>query len=233
MNSRLPLNVHKLILTRTDLRDFASGASDLESLCKLAEGGGDILSCHRLHAKVYVIDEACGLVTSANATFSGMRRNLECGIVVRDLESVRMAANLVLKGFGSKEAPQRWTFADLRTLREPVRRLKQSLPPPLGAFDTEERSLPDVSPAGVIGSILAEYLPGWTKLALEGVQMQKADTFDLQTFVEVCAPLVAKRFPNNRHVREKLRQQLQRLRDLGLIEFLGGARYQRRRSDSE
>ena len=32
--------------------------------------------------------------------------------------------------------------------------------------------------------------------------------------------------PNNLHVRDKIRQQLQRLRDLGFLEFLGGGMYQ-------
>jgi type II restriction enzyme len=31
--------------------------------------------------------------------------------------------------------------------------------------------------------------------------------------------------PDNRHVRDKIRQQLQVLRDLGFVEFLGGGRY--------
>jgi hypothetical protein len=31
--------------------------------------------------------------------------------------------------------------------------------------------------------------------------------------------------PDNRHVREKIRQQLQVLRDLGFVEFLGRGRY--------
>ena len=43
----------------------------------------------------------------------------------------------------------------------------------------------------------------------------------------VCAPLAAIRYPDNRHVREKLRQQLQRLRDLGLIAFLGSGHYEK------
>jgi type II restriction enzyme len=34
-------------------------------------------------------------------------------------------------------------------------------------------------------------------------------------------------FPNNRHVRPKIRQQLQVLRDAGLLIFLGGGRYER------
>jgi type II restriction enzyme len=31
--------------------------------------------------------------------------------------------------------------------------------------------------------------------------------------------------PDNRHVRDKIRQQLQVLRDAGLVEFVGGGRY--------
>jgi hypothetical protein len=42
-----------------------------------------------------------------------------------------------------------------------------------------------------------------------------------------CAPIAANRFPNNLHAREKLRQQMQRLRDLGLVTFLGQGRYER------
>ncbi|MBV8913867.1 MAG: hypothetical protein JOZ05_12610, partial [Acetobacteraceae bacterium] len=38
-------------------------------------------------------------------------------------------------------------------------------------------------------------------------------------------------YPNNRNVRPKLRQQLQRLRDAGYIEFLGAGRYRRCTSD--
>ena len=36
---------------------------------------------------------------------------------------------------------------------------------------------------------------------------------------------LAKLHPANRHVRDKIRQQLQILRDLGLLEFLGGGEY--------
>jgi len=35
------------------------------------------------------------------------------------------------------------------------------------------------------------------------------------------------RFPGNQHIRDKLRQQLQRLRDRGFVEFLGEGRYRR------
>jgi len=224
ITSQLSSKVSSHILTRTDLRDFASGASDLESVCALAESGATVVSSHRLHAKVYVIDERCGLVTSANATYSGMRRNLECGVIIQDKASVKQAASLILKGFGSTEMPQRWSSSELRSLQEPVRVLKKALAPMFVALKTGDRPLPDVSPKGEIADALMSHLPGWTKLVLEGVQMQN-ETFDIHSFVKACAPLAAKRYPNNRHVREKLRQGLQRIRDMGIIEFLGGGVY--------
>jgi chromosome condensin MukBEF MukE localization factor len=46
-----------------------------------------------------------------------------------------------------------------------------------------------------------------------------------QVFI-ACSPLAVVRFPDNKHVREKLRQQMQKLRDLGLVSFLGGGRYE-------
>ncbi|GAG13783.1 unnamed protein product, partial [marine sediment metagenome] len=49
--------VQKSLVTKTDLRDFALGASDVEALCELASNDTTILSLPRLHAKVYVFDE--------------------------------------------------------------------------------------------------------------------------------------------------------------------------------
>lgn len=37
---------------------------------------------------------------------------------------------------------------------------------------------------------------------------------------------LAKRYPNNRHIRDKIRQQLQILRDRGYLSFAGGGKYQ-------
>ncbi|MGQ9643444.1 MAG: Dam-replacing domain protein [Ignavibacterium sp.] len=34
-------------------------------------------------------------------------------------------------------------------------------------------------------------------------------------------------YPSNKHIKDKIRQQLQYLRDLGLVEFLGAGRYRK------
>ena len=65
---------------------------------------------------------------------------------------------------------------------------------------------------------------GWTLDVLNVVRALNKDEFILQD-VYAFAGHLAKLHPANRHVRDKIRQQLQVLRDLGLVEFLGGGRY--------
>ena len=52
--------------------------------------------------------------------------------------------------------------------------------------------------------------------------------FDISEVYEHELALV-KMFPNNRNIQAKIRQQLQRLRDAGLLMFVGRGRYQRGR----
>jgi type II restriction enzyme len=65
---------------------------------------------------------------------------------------------------------------------------------------------------------------GWTSDVLAVVRsLNKADF--LLSDVYDHEKELAKLHPNNDHVRAKIRQQLQILRDLGLLEFLGDGRY--------
>jgi type II restriction enzyme len=65
---------------------------------------------------------------------------------------------------------------------------------------------------------------GWTLDVLQVVQSLGKLEFTLAD-VYAHAGALAKLHPNNRHVRPKIRQQLQVLRDLGLLDFLGGGSY--------
>ena len=70
--STLDRSVPLTLLTRTLLSDFATRASDLDAVHGIAQRTGGILSLSSLHAKVYIVGTDRALVTSANATFSGM-----------------------------------------------------------------------------------------------------------------------------------------------------------------
>ena len=216
----------RVLVTRTDLRDFAKGASDIDAVCESARLGACVMSLPRLHAKVYIIDNRAALVTSANATHSGMRRNWECGIALTDERESAQLTKLVNEGFGATEQPQRWTLSELESLKEPVRVLRDSLPP----------SVPTLTPG------LEEHpkivLSRWHWLSstsparldeayVRGRGSQPREEFDIHDIYRSCLPLVAKQYPSNKFPRERMRQQLQRLRDLGMIEFLGEGQYRR------
>src|SRR5579859_1473602 len=65
---------------------------------------------------------------------------------------------------------------------------------------------------------------GWTLDVLNVVRsLDKAEFYLSDIYLR--ADELARLHPKNLHVRDKIRQQLQRLRDLGFLEFLGGGMY--------
>jgi Dam-replacing HTH domain/PLD-like domain len=223
---RLDNRVQLTVLTRTVLSEFAARSSDLDAVIKLAERAGGVLSLSSLHAKTYIIDDRRALITSANATHSGMHRNWECGYQLVDRSNVRALRRMLLHGFGSTPPPQLWTVNDLYELQEPVENLRAALPRPavrLSAdIGTPRRvQLPRKEYSRLIGSF-----SGWLQLTLEGISRIRTKTFSMDEVFVACLPAAREQYPDNRHVREKLRQQMQRHRDLGLVLFVGRGRYE-------
>ena len=218
--------VSRTLITRTDLRDFAVGASNLDTLCNLAQGGMAIRSLSKLHAKVYIFDDASALVTSANATYSGLGRNLECGIGTDDSPTVKQLTQSLMAGLGSDTPPCLMDLNELQALRTPLKAIKASLP----KLPSDTSMIPDTDAIEAEFSIsdreaLLEGFSGWRKLTLRGVLAMPDDGFRLQELYEACEPAAVKEYPSNRNVRPKLRQQLQMLRDLGLVEFVKPGQY--------
>jgi phosphatidylserine/phosphatidylglycerophosphate/cardiolipin synthase-like enzyme len=106
--AQLETDIYVTLLTRTLITDFASGASDLEAVRVLAERSRGVLSLSSLHAKVYVVNDRSALVTSANATFSGMHRNRECGVQINTRREISKLRHLIESGFGAIPKPQLW-----------------------------------------------------------------------------------------------------------------------------
>ena len=221
----LPMRVARTLITRTDLRSFALGVSDLETLCDLARQGFRVRALAALHAKVYVFDAKAALVTSANATYAGLARNRECGLETTDTNVVAQLASILLSGFGAETRPRRLTTEDLENLRSPVLSLKASMPEAIARAAPDEADA--VEPAFSVAdeTEFTEGFHGWTRLVLQGVLAMAPGSFSLDDLLTVCRPVAKREYPRNYHVREKLRQQLQILRDLGIAEFLGEGIY--------
>lgn len=67
---------------------------------------------------------------------------------------------------------------------------------------------------------------GWMQDVKDCVDRIHAEEFSLQDVYEFTDEL-AQKHPNNQHVQDKIRQELQVLRDHGIIEFLGDGMYRK------
>jgi hypothetical protein len=227
--------VPRTLVTKTDLRDFATGTSNLDNLCALARDGVTVHSLANLHAKIYVFDDSSALVTSANATYGGMYHNLECGLGTNDRCVVERLANSLLGGLGANRPPYKIGIRELEALYDSLPAIKVSVTKsirPTSLQDGTPIVNTDASTIGATFSISGESellsgFKGWLNLTLRGVLEMKESDFDIQELYDKCSPMAAAEYPNNRHVRQKLSEQLQKLRELCLVEFVKRGHYRR------
>lgn len=87
------------LLTDLSLDNILSGATDAAALAGLLRTwpSAELRFLPSLHAKVYVADERCAVVTSANLTDAGMSRNFEYGALFDDPPTVRAIRDDVLR----------------------------------------------------------------------------------------------------------------------------------------
>lgn len=81
------------VITRFNLSDFAEGVSDICALRYLLERGAQVRGVRNLHAKLYLFGASRAIVTSANLTNAGLRRNHELGFVAEDADIVTQCSN--------------------------------------------------------------------------------------------------------------------------------------------
>ena len=78
-------NIKELsLITNINLQALHKKASDISAISELLAKNGHVFNCTTLHAKFYIFDDSLCLITSANLTTSGFKRNIECGIVTDD-----------------------------------------------------------------------------------------------------------------------------------------------------
>ena len=83
------------LLTNLHPDSLVDGSLDIGALVWLCEQipGTTVRHLRYLHAKAYVADEQMAIVTSANLTNGGLRRNRELGVAITDPDGVRDIAD--------------------------------------------------------------------------------------------------------------------------------------------
>ena len=218
--SRLaPKGVSKRLVTRTKMGDFKMGMSSLDAICAFAEAGARVYSLNNLHAKIYVFDDSTALVTSANATQAGLRSNLECGLAINDSYTAEQLSMRLMSGLGSQDPPQLMDLKDLKEMRNPLETMAVDLP----ETEDEEKAEPVITAPD--SEAFLNSFTGWNQITLRGALSFGGREFESSELYLACRADAKREYPKNKNPNAKLRQQLQFLRDMGLIEFLGAGRY--------
>jgi len=215
------------------LRSFEAGASDLGAFDLLFDRGATVRHRNRLHAKLYIFDTEQAIVTSGNLTPSGLSRNVECGVALRDPGLVERIADEFDSLFSARRQTSPVTseiMTDARAILEQIPRRDRSADRRLTAASRRllEREPESESRVFQSGSetVLAG-LTGWKREVFRLLdQPELPERFALEDAYRF-ESVLARKFPQNANVKPKIRQTLQYLRDLGLLEFTGRGEYRK------
>lgn len=203
------------------LAHFHVGASDLTALRILKEENCKEKNVHNLHAKLFILDDAA-VVTSGNLTPGGLKNNLEYGLLIRD-EMVEEIKQDYLTIFDNPDYPE-ITLDIIRKAEEILRSVPKEKQKKINITDRQlfEEIINDENIEekfdGGTESIISNLSP-WKKDVFECLLKINSDVFTLQQVYSFENHL-SRLHPNNHHVQEKIRQQLQYLQAQGLLEFV-------------
>jgi len=192
----------------TDLPNAYTGALDLSGLELIIGKKGLVKSYPKLHSKIYIFDSKKAVITSGNLTNGGLLKNYEYGVLLDEFEIVsKIRNNFTEISKSAKIVKKEW----IKIARE----VKKSLKPIQNQHEESNTYIIENINHSIESALK---LKGW-KLSMFEIISTLNQEFTLEDVYKYEQEL-RRRYPENRNIRPKIRQQLQFLRDLGLIEFL-------------
>jgi len=199
--------------------------------------GNAALCCHAsvtrgaiYHPKMYIFetqDTVAGVIGSSNLTNGGLRRNMEANLLLECTPRDEVASDIYeaysrLKfrpGTVVPDAEFLALYAALFEREDAGRRLAR------GTASVAHLRRALVEKARALGPLPATRrdLVGWLRLVYDSLPEGSFSTSALYANEET----YRRHYPHNLNIRPKIRQQLQVLRDMGLISHVGRARWRR------
>jgi phosphatidylserine/phosphatidylglycerophosphate/cardiolipin synthase-like enzyme len=214
------------------LTNFYQRSSDLSALKLLLEKGISVKSHHRLHAKMFIFDAKRAVVTSSNLTNGGLKNNFEYGLLIEDASVVESIRHDYFALYSDKDLSNNVTHGIIQTAENIISSVPKEKKPK--ALLTKETKLfkqidNDYLTAekfeGGLNAIETN-LSGWVRDVFLILNEFDDDIFDLNQAYKFEKAL-EQLHPRNKNIKPKIRQQLQYLRNHGLLEFLGNGRYKK------
>ncbi len=232
ITTNVKTSVKTRYLNSFKLTNYYQGSSDLEALKLFLDKGVSVKSHHQLHAKVFIFDSIRAVVTSSNLTYGGLENNYEYGLLVDDESLVKAIRQDYLALYSNKEAANDITYEIIQTAQNIIEAVPKEKKPK-GLFLREKGLFKKIDNDELVaekfsGGIeaIASNLKGWSRDLFLLLDEISEDVFDLERVYKFENTLKGLH-PRNENIQPKIRQQLQYLRNHGLLEFLGHGRYKK------
>ena len=203
------------------LEDFLRGSSDIEAFRIFDSNCIVVKNIYKLHAKLFIFDETA-IITSGNLTRNGLNFNIEYGVMVNG----QLVENII------KDFQEIWQNPECYKINSAIldraEKIIQNSPKKYfrkissndQRFFNKTMRDPQTDDLYTGGNeSIVENLTAWEKEIFHCLGEIGTGIFKLSQVYSFEALLQSK-FPRNHHIRDKIRQQLQNLRDIGLIEFI-------------
>jgi len=212
------------LITSFKLMNIYSGSLDLGGLENVLKNKGIVRNFAKLHSKIYIFDDTKVIISSGNLTNGGLVNNYEYGIYTENAEIV----SKVVKDFSfisSNENVGNISQANIDIVRKILAKIppSKSIKLPHAEFESPEEKFDVIE---IQDDILSTTLSGWKLEVFKCAQSIPNQVFSLKE-INKFEHQLKEIYPSNNHITDKIRQQLQNLRDLGLVEFLGNGNYKK------
>lgn len=217
-------NAELEIITSFKFNSIYSGSLDISAVEKIINANGKVSNFSKLHSKIYLFDNKEVVITSGNLTNGGLINNYEYGIHTSDKKIICQ----VINDFDLLKNDEKTGKIELKHIIEVQTILGKMLPNNATKLPNYKIETPELIDDIVFleNNIIEESLKGW-KLdvfkclnRIDGQVFNLSDVYSFENEMKII-------HPSNTEIKPKMRQQLQNLRDIGLIEFLGNGNYRK------
>ena len=207
------------LITYSNIGRFANGSLDIEALRILLEKGFKIFNYQNLHAKIYLFDNKKVLITSANLTNNALYKNYEYGVLIDNDSKI---IDQIYSDFVNMMDSVLCGEITLKTLNDIEKNIKQYQKKYYVQVDSDEDDILICSSA----LNLTKNLAPWQKEVFLYINQFSDNVFYLDDLYKE-EKTFQQNHPTNKHIKEKIRQVLQQLRDLGYVKFVSPGIYKK------
>lgn len=209
-------------ISNFSIPNFYKRSSDIEAFKTITEQKDKVFNCQTLHAKIYIFDDKYSIITSSNLTPSGFERNLEYGVFINDIRLVNKTV-IDFKAICDNEKTGKIDAKKVINIENILKSIPKYRDKELESYNqnTEVDSILDIDT-----NLVKANLNNWKKITFEVIESIHQAEFSLSDIYGY-EDIFSEKFPNNNTIKDSIRRNLQELRDLGLIKFLGNGKYKK------